>query len=210
MGRYEITEEQREEIRTTGNLTLTPEQRDLAFADGLVRMAFDYGLQYYGMARFGLASHFMPVAPTILHHAVEMFLQGCLALQDSPKEIRKYYQTYFSHKLPKLWEPLKLRYPDARLAEFDDTIKALEKFREIRFPENLAQSGGMMQVGFGDIPSQTESTDRHFTLDARSVDKLVKRLFEVSDINPTSFPMILRNKHAKEFFVIYNDSPLID
>ena len=48
MSRYEITDEQREQIRTAGTLTLTPEQKDLAFADDFVRMAFDYGLQYYG------------------------------------------------------------------------------------------------------------------------------------------------------------------
>jgi hypothetical protein len=69
----------REEIRPTGKLTPTPEQKELSFADSFVTMAFDYGLQHYGAARFAFASGFSQVAPTLLHHAVEMFLQvpGC-------------------------------------------------------------------------------------------------------------------------------------
>ena len=37
-----------------------------------------------------------------------------LALQDTPAQIHKYYQTYFSHKPPKLWGDLKPRHPAAR------------------------------------------------------------------------------------------------
>jgi hypothetical protein len=73
--RWRITDEQREEIRPTGKLTLTPEQKELSFADSFVTMAFDYELQHYGAARFALASGFSQVALTLLHHAVEMFLQ---------------------------------------------------------------------------------------------------------------------------------------
>ncbi len=58
--RWRITDEQREEIRPTGKLTLTPEQKELPFADSFVTMAFDYELQHYGGAqvrtRLGLQS----------------------------------------------------------------------------------------------------------------------------------------------------------
>ena len=150
----------------------------------------------------------MPVASTVLHHAIEMFLQGCLALRDAPIEIRKYYQTYYGHKLPKLWNALTPRYPDAGLAEFDNIIMALEKFREIRFPENLAQAGGMMQVGFGGPPSQVPG-DRDFILDARQIDKLVVRLFELAHLNPAFFGSRLNNTHAQSYYLIYNEHPLI-
>ena len=52
--RWRITDEQREEIRPTGKLTLTPEQKELSFADSFVTMAFDYGLQHYGAVRVRL------------------------------------------------------------------------------------------------------------------------------------------------------------
>lgn len=209
MDRPEITDEQREEIRATGKRTLTPEQRDLSFADDFVHMAFDYGLQYYGMARFGLAAHFMPVASTVLHHAVEMFLQGCLALQDAPAQIREYYETYYSHRLPKLWSELTPRYPNAGLAEFDDSIVSLEKFREIRFPENLVQFGGMMQVGFGEVSLQSPPSDRDFGLDARPLDKLVVKLFELADFNPACFSWRLKHTHAEPYYVLHNEHPLM-
>jgi hypothetical protein len=206
---YDLNDEQRRELRTTGKLTKTADQLDADFADDFVRMAFDYGLQYYGMARFGLAAHFMPVALTVLHHAVEMFLQGCLALKDSPAQIRKYYQTYYSHKLPKLWADFAPRYPNAGLAEFDNSIVALEKFREIRFPENLAQRGGMMSAGFGEVPPQSQPRDRDFTLDARLIDKLVVRLFEIAELNPPFFNYLLKSEHAEPYFAFRNEHPLI-
>jgi hypothetical protein len=209
MGRYEITEEQREQALITGKLALTPEQQELAFADEFVKMAFDYGLQYYGMARFGMASAFMPAGATVLHHAIEMFLQGCLALKDTPAQIRKYYHTYHSHGLLSLWADLTPRYPDAGLAEFDSAILALEKFSGIRFPQRLAGKGGMMQVGFAEPPAPPRPSERDFMLDARPLDKLVVKLFEVADFNPAAFGWLLKHKHAEPYFVLYNEHPLI-
>ena len=46
---------------------------------------------------------FLPVPATLLHHALEMFLQGCLAVQDTPAQIHRYAKVYRSHKLPVLW-----------------------------------------------------------------------------------------------------------
>jgi hypothetical protein len=46
--RWRISDEQPEEIRPTGKLTLTPEQKELSFADSFVTMAFDYERQHYG------------------------------------------------------------------------------------------------------------------------------------------------------------------
>lgn len=208
MSRWEITEKQREQIQATGRLTLTPEQVEASFADSFVTMAFDYGLQYYGAARFAMASGFMPVQATLLHHAVEMFLQGCLALKDSPEEIHKYYQTYFSHRLPALWADLKKHFPSADLDEFDDTIKSLERFGEIRFPESVAYKGASMQMGFGDVSGLQSTDPRDFRIGAPQIDALILKLFRVADMNPRFFDWRLKNKHAEPYFTMHNSAPL--
>jgi hypothetical protein len=210
--RWEITDEQREQINTTGKLTLTPEQRELSFAESFVDMAFDYGLQYYGAARFAFASAFTQVAPTLLHHAVEMFLQACLAIQDTPAQIHQYRQTYFSHKLPKLWADLKPRYPAGGLHEFDEAIADLERFREIRFPENIAEHGASMQVGLGEPGHASGSSHdpaREFNLGTPRIDKLVVKLFGIADRNPRFHDWRLKNHHAAPYYLLANETPLI-
>ena len=212
MSRYEITDEQRAEILRTGNFKLTPEQRELSFADSFVRMAFDYGLQYLGAARFALASAFCEIGPTLLHHAVETFLQGCLAVQDTPAQIRNYRETYFSHKLPRLWQALTPRYPAAGLDEFTAAVDGLERFREVRFPESLAAFGGCIQVGFFDPGPNAGSTshpERNFSFGTEQIDRLVAKLFEVAGFSPSAFDWRLRNVHAAPYFAMHSSAPLV-
>ena len=66
-----------------------------------------------------------------------------------------------------------------------------------------------MQVGFAESPAQPNPSDRDFMLDARPIDKLVVKLFQVADLNPSFFGLLLKNKHAAPYFVIYNEHPLI-
>lgn len=215
MGRFQLTDLQKAQVAATGQPpVLTPEQLEDSFADAFVLEAFSYGLQYYGAARFGFAAMFLPVPATLLHHALEMFLQGCLAVQDTPAQIHKYAKVYRSHKLPVLWAALKPRYPNAGLAPFDGTIDVLERFREVRFPDNIAEFGVNLNVTFTDLPPQPAvgappvAPGRVFTLDMRPVDRLVVKLFQVAEINPGFFDSLLRHPEGGRYFALRNEVPL--
>jgi hypothetical protein len=215
MGRLQLTDEQRAQVAATGRPpVLTPEQLEDSFADAFVIEAFTYGLQYYGAARFGFAAGFLPVPATLMHHAAETFLQGCLAVRDTPAQIHRYAKVYRGHRLPDLWAPLKQRYPDAGLPAFDTTIDVLERFREVRFPDNIAEFGVNLNVMFADLPPPAGDAalpvapDRVFTLDMRPVDRLVVKLFDVAEINPRFFDSLLRHPEGGRYFALRNEAPL--
>jgi hypothetical protein len=210
----QLTDEQREQIRATGESpVLTSAQKDDAFADDYVLAAFRFGLQYYGAGRFAVASAFMPVGSTILHHGVEFFLLGCLAVEDTAAQIRECRNTYRGHHVQDLWSALKARYPNAGLGEFDSPVASLSTFEAIRFPERFVGHGARLQVGFGEPGRQSGGdlkvpADRDFMLDVRPIDKLVVKLFEIADLNPRFFDYTLKHQLAEPFFTLRNETPL--
>jgi hypothetical protein len=214
MDRFKLTDAQKAHVAATGQApVLSPEQLEDKFADAFVLEAFSYGLQYYGAARFGFAAMFLPVPATLLHHAVEMFLQGCLAVQDTPAQIHKYAKVYRSHRLPDLWVVLKPRCPHAGLTAFDDIIEVLERFREVRFPDNIAEFGVNLNVTFTDLPPRPAGAlpvapERVFTLDMRPIDRLVVKLFEVAEINSRFFDSLLKHPEGGRYFALRNETPL--
>lgn len=213
MGRMQLTDEQREQMRAGHRPVLTEAQQDAAFADDYVREAFRFGLQYYGAGRFAVASAFMPVGSAILHHGIEFFLLGCLAVQDTATQIREYRNTYRGHHLQSLWAALKARYPSAGLDEFERAVASLATFEAIRFPERFVGEGARLEVGFGE-PGRRSGGDlkvpanRDFMLDVRPIDKLVVKLFEIADLNPRSFDYMLKHQLAEPFFTLRNETPL--
>src|SRR5579872_4064541 len=136
MPTLDITDAQRRELQETGKITFTQEQIDARFPDDYARTAFDYGLQYLGAGRFAIAAFFAPVGASLLHHAVEMVLKGTLARSDPASVIRRYWKTY-GHRLGDLWRAVHERHSSAGLDRFENAIAALDKFEEIRFPEDL-------------------------------------------------------------------------
>ena len=82
----------------------------------------------------------------------------------------------------------------------------------IRFPDNIAEHGGCLQVGFvdpGPTAGNSHDPERNFNLGAASIDKLVVKLFEIADRNPRFFDWLLKNRHAAPYFALYNESPLV-
>ena len=68
MDRFQYTEAQKEYIRVTHQSPeLTPAQMDDRLADEFKLESFNYGLQYFGAARFAMAAGFVPAGPSILH-----------------------------------------------------------------------------------------------------------------------------------------------
>ena len=84
-------------------------------------------------------SHCLPVAGTILHHAVEMLLK-CGLVESYPLAKLK----SFGHSLPRLWVEFKALADDHALTAHDWTVNELDKFEQLRYPDLMVTDG--MQV----------------------------------------------------------------
>ncbi len=210
----EVTDAQRRELAETGRITWTPEQADARFANDYALQAFEYGLQYYGAGRFAAASGFIPITASLLHHAVELLLRGCLAQSDCVHEIRRYRRTY-SHGLSDLWAEFRSRQRDAALDEFNELVEGLHEFEDIRYPENLIANGAVIELGFAEaiaprLPDTPVRPEPRFLLLVPRVDKLVRRLFEIAGYNPQFFDHYWHQTHAQRYFEHMNHFPICD
>ncbi len=171
--------------------------------------AFNLGLQYLASGRFAAASHFIPVAANLLHHAIEMFLKGCLVQHVGFDNLPKGRN---GHDLKGLWVIFREYVTDTNLSRFDILIAELHKFEHIRYPENLIREGGMFSMGF---PSGVRNTQilgpKHpeYQISINDVDSLVEELFRVGNVNAEFYGSKLRQKHASKYFGFRNLNPLL-
>jgi hypothetical protein len=75
--------------------------------------AFRVAMQYYGTGRYAMACNFTPVSSSLLHHAVELCLKGCLAPVLGVAALRG-----FSHDIRKLWSRFSENIQKENLVEF--------------------------------------------------------------------------------------------
>ena len=93
-------------------------------------------------SRYGVLSGQIPVAGNILHHAIEMYLEGSLASSMTSKQLEE-----FRHNLPKVWTAFKVAFPTQDLNSFNNLISSLHAFEEIRYPESILAKGMAVSVG---------------------------------------------------------------
>jgi hypothetical protein len=110
---------------------------------------FDLGIQYYVVARFSAIAGLIPVSGNQYHHAVEMLLKGQLA-KTVPLEVLK--RTY-SHRLKRTWKDFKNLFPTEDLSSFDGLLRGLDRFEQIRYPDNVLREG--MSVALDWHPPET-------------------------------------------------------
>ena len=96
----------------------------------------DRGMQYYIAGRFCALAQQFPVCANLLHHSLEMFLKGALCRGHSKIQLQ-----LMGHNIWKAWVAFKHLHPDPRLNEFDGTVKALNKFERIRYPDQVLTKG---------------------------------------------------------------------
>jgi hypothetical protein len=145
------------------------------------------GLQYYVAGRFSALSHQFPICANLLHHSVEMLLKGSLCRSHSKGQLRA-----MGHNLRGAWLAFKALHPDPRLDQFDATVKALNKFERIRYPDDVLNKG---MIGTFDLFHEHKSTFKsywantppHYSLNLEDVDQLVVLFFEVAKFNPHFF-----------------------
>ena len=195
-------------------------EKDRSTASRYWMHAVEYGLHYYLAGRYSMFARLTPTCGNQMHHAVELLLKACLAREDDWQQILSYGQSY-GHDLEKLWGEFKKRNPEPALDEFDDVIKGLNKFEDIRDPEDLIQGGAMLSVGLYEVPPEHRAghvegsggnlvtpEERRFHLELPRVDRLVQTLFKASDYNPEVLSF-LREPHAVDYHWLHNGAPLM-
>jgi hypothetical protein len=118
---------------------------------------FKFGSQYYVAGRYGVFAGLMPVAANLHHHAIEMFLKGALSKSMSLEELKR----KLGHRLPKIWTKFKRQASDPSLNRFDKIIKELNKFEDIRYPDEILRRGAGTSWGIGCRRFGGSLKDRH-------------------------------------------------
>lgn len=143
----------------------------------------DRGCDYYVVARYSIDAQRW-VSGNLFHHAVEMMLKS--GLRKKGKRLEELRRA--GHRLTRLWRMYKSEYPDGALRRHDKTIKTLDRFEEIRYPNpDLASIG--MSIGWSGPPGEIKTfgglkTPRQYAAVADQIDELVADILRTSSWNP--------------------------
>jgi hypothetical protein len=147
---------------------------------------FKLGSQYYVAGRYAVAGGLNPVAANLLHHAIELFLKGALYHHATEEERRN----KLGHKLVVIWTCFKTQIGAGRdLTKFDGVIDELNKYEEIRYPENIVLKGMGSALSFGKtmpavISGEAADVVPKYQLFVGEIDALVKAILDISSVNP--------------------------
>jgi len=147
--------------------------------------------QYYATARFAMRAGCAPVCGNLFHHAVEMFLKVALAQRRELSDLER-----MRHELKeKLWPAFKEDFPNPHLSQHDKTIACVDKFEDIRYPDEVLKSGmGVLAVWSGSAV-------------VSDIDDLIVDVLKVCSRNPVAF-IGSSNPAAREAITRHNDHAL--
>jgi hypothetical protein len=162
------------------------------------------GLHYHVAARYSAFAGLVQVCGILFHHAIEMYLKGCLRQRLNEGKLRQ-----LGHNLSECWKRFKDEMSDARLDTFDATIAALDQHEDLRYPEWIAPAGVMtLIINFSkprNLPSAQFNRGRQFDLIVDDVDALAKVILEKSKLNSAVLTAAF-NPNAREFLERDNKS----
>jgi hypothetical protein len=175
--------------------------------DRLQMMYFGSAIHYHVAARYAVVAAFLPEAGNLVHHAIEFYLKGAL-IKSCDEQARR----QMHHDLRKAWRRYKRERKDRRLRKFDETIRDVNKFERIRYPEEILRFGMLAEIGFvrNAVPAQghvKSPPGERYQLALEEVDELAKLIFQIEDQNPAFYTNRL-NEHAKRYLDFQNKSPL--
>ena len=104
----------------------------------------DLALEYYVLGRGGIFCSMHLVPANLFHHAIELLLKYGLAAHGyTDEQLRK----SFGHKIATLWDAFKQDVAqDPSLSAYDQTIRRLDKWESLRYPEDPEVGGGFRAV----------------------------------------------------------------
>lgn len=154
---------------------------------------YKLALEYYVVARSAFLGNSVFITGNLFHHAVEMLLKGHLSKTISLKDLA--HRKKFCHDLSKLWTAFKGTFPSDDLREFDEMIKELNKFEDIRYPDEILAHGAIIGLGLfrvepvtGLDPGRAETT---YQIAVGDVDAFFARLFPLCRLNPKAYFLAL-------------------
>ena len=145
----------------------------------LARLFVDYGCQYYIAGRFAAFAGITPVVGNVFHHAIEMLLKGALLKSMTEAQIR----SKLRHRLFDIWATFKAQVNDGSLDVFDDTVRTLNAFEDIRYPDKLFAEGGVLQIDLTKAGkaqtsgSGTSPSGPRYEVCIEEIDELVAAIF---------------------------------
>jgi hypothetical protein len=156
------------------------------------KLLFDYATQYYVAGRMAARARLVPVYGNLLHHAVEMFLKTALRGTVQPHEMKQKYR----HDLEKLWARFKTNEADRALDRFDVTVRALHKFEELRYPDEIPHPRLAMSMSWKSSGNLKSFLGRRrplpeYEVPIRDVDRLVIEILDHTRLNPKAFVGVL-------------------
>ena len=165
---------------------------------------FGTGLQYYTAGRFSAFAGFIPVTGNLLHHAVEMMLKGHLSRKLTLAELKR-----LSHSLAGVWAMFKQDIGASDLDELNPVVEALNRFEAIRYPDRIVSEGMFGSISISGPPASMKNTEPQpaYPLVLEDVDRLVKIIFDKSQVNPKFFSGLIRAE-GSAFLKKDNKSPL--
>ena len=173
-------------------------------------MYFDAAVHYQITARYATIAWFVPASGNFVHHAIEFYLKGALIEKLDEAARRK-----LRHNLQKLWRLYKRERNNPALDKFDQTIRDINKFERIRYPEEIIRLGMLAEIGFvrntprpRPQPLAKEPPGVRYELALDEVDELVRLIFQIEGMRPAFFIDKL-NEHAKRYLAHNNKFPMI-
>jgi hypothetical protein len=159
---------------------------------------FKCGSQYYVAGRYGMFASLIPVAANLHHHAIEMLLKGALSKSMSLEKLKR----NLGHRLPKIWRRFKRQANDASLNRFDNVIKELNKFEDIRYPDKILRSGANMMFDITKVwasQSYVKGTNEpQYKLCLEDIDELVTAIFKIASRNQKIYLGFMKEE-ARQF-----------
>jgi len=149
-----------------------------------------FGAQYYVAARASTHAQLLPVPGNLFHHAIELLLKGHLCATLTPAELKK-----IGHDLERLWKAFTDGFPAEDLAGHLPTIRSLQAFETIRYPDEILAQGMYATISIRpfvphfDAHGGYEPPGYHIVL--HDIDRLVHAIFRLSSLNSKFFFGIL-------------------
>jgi hypothetical protein len=161
---------------------------------------FSSAIQYYVVGRFAVFAGFDPVAGNVLHTAIEMAIKGHLSRNLSAAELK----TKYMHSLNPLWRDFKASVADPSLLQFDRTVRGLDQFEVIRYPDHVIKHGMLAKIGSHRRADEPRGRTilpgpvPRYTLYLPEIDALFEAIVKAS-VNPQFFAGELMRTDAKEY-----------
>jgi len=168
----------------------------------LRREFINYGLQYHVAGRCAVATSLNPVAANLIHHAVEMFLKAGLCAHTNERQRRD-----LGHDLSRLMDEFKLHFDSGNLAQFDERLRELQKYEDIRYPEGTMRSGSIgLYLQFGGAPMPKEpvmlsgrSDLQEYRLVMSEIDDIVKAICEAAEFKNLKTLTLMYREPGKSY-----------